>query len=112
MQTWGGGGGAWGCMLHMEFYFKCICFTCSFVVALKYVLPYTSKTVIFFNNICNIYIVFLQVDAAMQNLAAFYKCMGQNIHFYFMPNCFGILRSCSMKIFCQCPTVYISKLNY
>ncbi len=34
------------------------------------------------------------------------------INFYFMPKIIRILRSCSMKIFCKCPTVNISKLNF
>ncbi len=38
--------------------------------------------------------------------------MAQNYHFSFMPKIIRILRSCSMKIFCKCPTVNISKLNF
>ncbi len=34
------------------------------------------------------------------------------IEFSFMPKIIRILRSCSMKIFCNYPTVNISKLNY
>ncbi len=34
------------------------------------------------------------------------------IIFYFLSKIIRILRSCSMKIFCKCPTVNISKLNF
>ncbi len=34
------------------------------------------------------------------------------IDFSFMPKIIRILRSCSMNIFCKCPTVNISKLNF
>ncbi len=34
------------------------------------------------------------------------------INFYFMPKIIRILRSCSMKIFCEFLTSNISKLNF
>ncbi len=38
------------------------------------------------------------------------QCMGQIIHYSFMPKIIRILRSCSMKIFCN--TVNISNLIF